>query len=108
MDEEIYIAKKEETIVSYAYGQYDIIERNSSYNTAVESAFYLEEIYVHPRYRFQGIGKSFYEYIEEEVQSKAQVLKVIAACDHYECLLRFYVQELGMSFNHALLVKWIQ
>ncbi len=44
-------------------------------------------------------------YYENDVQGRVDVIGVIATSYEYKRLLNFYVEELNMNFNHALLVK---
>lgn len=92
-------------IVAYALGNAKVLEERASYNEVGEKAFELDEIYVASAYRDKGIGRALYTFIEEDVCDRVDVIGVIATSYEYGRLLKFYVDDLGMSFNHALLIK---
>lgn len=101
----VYIATDDGRIVAYALGNIIELKEKTSYNEIGEKSFELDEIYVEPEYRNRGIGSALYKFVEEDVREKVDVIGVIATSYEYEKLLNFYVNELDMSFNHALLVK---
>lgn len=105
VDTDIYVALENGRIVAYAFGHIKTLEEATSYNKVGEKAFELDEIYVAKNYRNRGIGKKLYEFVELAVRDQADLLGLIATSYRYKDLLRFYIDELGMSFNHALLIK---
>ena len=105
IDREVYIATESNQVVAYAIGDIKVLEEKTSYNDVGEKAFELDELYVDANYRDKGIGKALYKYIESDVFDKVAVIGVIATSYEYKRLLKFYVEELNMNFNHALLVK---
>ena len=105
LDREVYIGTEDNRIVAYALGDIKVLEEKTSYNDIGEKAFELDELYVDVNYRNKGIGKALYKYIENDVQGRVDVIGVIATSYEYKRLLNFYVEELNMNFNHALLVK---
>ncbi|WP_369351079.1 GNAT family N-acetyltransferase [Streptococcus hillyeri] len=105
LNRELYVAREDDTIIAYALGDIKILTEKTSYNAVGESAFELDELYVKPAYRSQGIGQKLYRFMENDLLHKVSVIGVIAASYHYLELLKFYSDDLGMSFNHALLTK---
>lgn len=105
LNRELYVAREDDTIIAYALGDIKILTEKTSYNAVGESAFELDELYVKPAYRSQGIGQKLYRFMENDLLNKVSVIGVIAASYHYLELLKFYSDDLGMSFNHALLTK---
>ena len=101
----VYIATDYDRIVAYALGNIIELKEKTSYNEIGEKSFELDEIYVASDYRNRGIGKALYKFVEEDVRDKVDVIGVIATSYEYEKLLKFYVKDLDLSFNHALLVK---
>ncbi len=106
LDTDIYAALDGERIVAYAMGHTRVLEgQTTSYHRAGETAFELDELYVLPDYRAAGVGRALYRFLESAVARQADVIELYAVSYRYKDLLRFYCDELGMSFNHALLVK---
>lgn len=104
---DVYASLENGRIIAYALGHIKTLEKETSYNKAGEKAFELDEIYVAKDYRDQGIGKKLYEFVESRVRNQVDLIGLVAMSYRYRDLLRFYIEELGMSFNHALLVKRI-
>ena len=105
IEHEVYIATDDDRIVAYALGSIRVLEEKTSYNDVGEKAFELDEIYVAADYRNRGIGKALYKFIENDVRDRVDVIGVIATSYEYKRLLKFYIEDLDMRFNHALLVK---
>lgn len=105
LEKTVYAAFSGGRMVAYAMGHEETLERAHSYGQPGEKAFELDELYVTREYRKQGVGRALCEYLEAELGDKFALLQLIAATNRYEELLRFYVNELGMTFNYAFLVK---
>lgn len=104
-EKDIYIALDGDRIVAYAMGHTKVLQESTSYNKVGETAFELDELYVAPSYRDGGVGKALYRFVESALKDQVDVMALIAVSHRYQDLLRFYIDDLGMSFNHALLVK---
>lgn len=102
---EAIIAISQGDIVGYVYGSSRDLKEKTSYNEVGETVFEIEEIYVLPEYRHQGIGAKLFALMEETVSGRVDLLALIAVSREYPLLLKFYVDELGMTFQHALLTK---
>lgn len=107
INQELYVAFDECRIVAYAKGFICKLENKTSYNEKGEKCFYLDEIYVNKSYRHQKIGKLLYKFMEKDLKNRVKVIKVNAASKEYKKLLHFYIDQLDMSFNYALVVKRI-
>lgn len=105
LEKPIYAAFSDGRMVAYAMGHEETLERAHSYGKPGEKAFELDELYVTRSCRKQGVGRALCEYLEAELGGKFALIQLIAATNRYEELLRFYVNELGMTFNYAFLVK---
>lgn len=101
----IFIVFSNNEVIAYAVGDIKKLEEATSYNKIGEKAFELDEIYVLPNYRDQGIGRNLYRFLESELKDQVDLIGVIAMSHRYKDLLDFYINELGMTFNQALLVK---
>lgn len=102
---DVYLAMEKKRIIAYAFGHISVQKETTSYNKANEKAFELDEIYILSTYRNHGIGKELYRFIEKDVWNSVDVIRLIATSYQYQKLLNFYIKELGLQFNHALLVK---
>lgn len=105
IDRHLYVAISDGNIIGYALGDIKVLKEKTSYNEIGEKAFELDEIYVLKSHRNLGVGKELYKYIESNLVGVADMIGVIATSFKYKELLKFYVEDLGLSFNHALLVK---
>lgn len=102
---EVYVVEHHNEIIAYALGNIKTLKEKTSYNAIGERVFKLDEIFVSVEYRNKGIGKKLYRFIEADVCTRVDLISVIATSYAYKELLKFYIDELDMEFNHALLVK---
>ena len=102
---EVYVAIQDETIIGYALGEIKTLKEETSYNKVGEIAFELDELFVSKPYRSSKIGRELYTFLEKDLENKVDLIGVIATSYKYNELLSFYINALGMDFNHALLVK---
>lgn len=66
----------------------------------------IEELYVSPAYRSQGIGRALYEYAELAAnRGGAEYIFLSTSTRDFRRILHFYVDELGMEFWSARLFK---
>ena len=102
---EIRVARREGRIIAYALGHFRTLDQTTSYGRDGERVFELDELYVLPEYRGRGVGQALFRRLEADVRARADVIELIAASRDYAGLMKLYIDELGMTFNHALLVK---
>ncbi|WP_459129735.1 GNAT family N-acetyltransferase [Guggenheimella bovis] len=105
IDHDVYLALEGDRIVAYALGHISVQEEETSYNKIGEKAFELDEIYVARTHRDKGIGKELYRFLEKDIWDRVDVIGLVAVSYQYKKLLEFYIEELDLQFNHALLVK---
>ena len=105
INHDVYLAIDEGIIIAYALGHISVQKEETSFNKIGEKAFELDEIYVIRTHRDKGVGKELYRFLEKDILDKVDVIGVIATSYQYNRLLKFYIEELGLQFNHALLVK---
>ena len=67
----------------------------------------VDEIYVQPAFRCQGIGKALFQAMEHQIKCEgiASCIFLTAAAKNSRAILHFYLDELGMEFWHARLFK---
>jgi GNAT superfamily N-acetyltransferase len=101
----VYAALDGKEIIGYAMGHLTILTTASSLNAAGETAFVLDELYVRQSCRGKGVGKALFRFMENDVRDDVDVIDLIAASCRHADLLRFYIDELGMTFRYAGLSK---
>ncbi len=105
IDRDVYVAVEGDRVVAYALGHVSVQEVETSYNKIEEKAYELDELYVASTHRNRGIGRGIYKFLEDDLSDCVDVIKVIAVSKEYKGLLKFYIDELDLQFNHALLIK---
>ena len=71
------------------------------------ACFEVEELYVVPALRSQGIGKALFQYAAEAVRAEADYIVLSTATKNWRAIFHFYLDELGMEFWSARLIKKI-
>lgn len=104
----VVVAVDEGKVIGYAYGSEEVEEKERSYAKTGDKYFELEEIYVDKNYRCQGVGKMLYWYLEAMASLKGcKTIRLNAVSKDYKKLLNLYIDELGMDFISAYLIKKI-
>lgn len=103
--EPLIVALDEDVIVGYIFGHYYITENKNSYIEVGNKCFSVDELYVSPKYRSKGIGKALFRYLENEVRGKCSYITLSTSTKNYQAILKLYVEELGMNFHSAFLIK---
>lgn len=99
------VAVDNDEIVGYIFGHYHVAESKTSYMDAGSKCFTVDELYVRPEYRSQGIGKELFMRMENAVKGSCAYITLSTSTKDYKKILHFYAEELNMSFISALLVK---
>ncbi len=98
----------DDEIVGYLYGSIEVENKSRSYAEPGDCYFELEEIYVLPEYRNQGVGRRLIGFIEGYVRAcGCKSIRLNAVSKDYKRLLNFYVDIVGMDVISAYLVKQI-
>lgn len=101
----IFVAEENGEIIAYLFGH----PRKSKNQGAVvpdgTDYFEVEELYVKPEWRSQGIGSALFRYMEARVRPEAEYLMLGTATKNFRAILHFYIDELGMEFWSARLFK---
>ena len=103
--EPLYVAVDNDEIVGYIFGHYYDQKVDSSYANTGDKCFCLDELYVLPSYRGNGVGSELFRLIEDEVKDKCMCITLNTSTKDYKSILRLYIEELGMEFRSAFLVK---
>ena len=105
-DRRIFVAEEDGAIVGYLFGLTQRAERGSTVMDAGTAYFELEELYVIPRRRSQGIGRRLFALAEQAAREEGIThLLLSTATKDWKAILHFYIEELGMDFWSARLFK---
>lgn len=103
----VFAALDGQEIVGYLFGHKAVTEKDTPIYKCGEDYFELEELYVVPRYRNQGIGAKLFRYAEERIKEEVGLILLGTATKNYKAILHFYIEELEMEFWSAALFKRI-
>ena len=105
--EPCYIALEREKIIGYAFGHFYESDKKVSSIPQGQPCFELDELYVLPEYRNQGIGGKLYSLIEQEAKQAARYITLATSNKNYKGILKFYAEGQGMTFHSAFFTKTI-
>lgn len=103
--EPIVVAYANNDIVGYCFGEFYIEKSRFSYIEPGSKCFRIDEIYVLPEYRNKGIGKHLINLIQEKVKNECEYTVLSTSTKDYNKVLKFYVEDAGMEFHNAFLIK---
>ncbi len=103
----IFLAEDGGETVGYLFGRIRKSEQMKSIMPEGTPYFEVEELYVIPGRRSQGIGGELFRYAEEAVRPDARYMVLSTATKNWKAVFHFYLDELGMSFWSARLFKKI-
>lgn len=104
----VFLAERDGEIVGYLFGQLDRAKRASSIMVDETPYFEIEELYVVPGHRSEGIGKALFRFAERQIRETGTAFIMLStATKNYKSILHFYIEELGMDFWNARLFKKI-
>ena len=102
----IFLAERNGEVLGYLFGHKTSAERTNSIMEEGTSFFEIEELYVTPEHRSEGIGKKLFSFAEQTVQAEGiSYLMLSTATKDCKRILHFYLDELGMDFWSARLYK---
>lgn len=102
----IFLAERAGEVLGYLFGHKTAAERTNSIMEEGTAFFEIEELYVTPEHRSEGIGKKLFSFAEQTVQTEGiSYLMLSTATKNYKRILHFYLDELGMDFWSARLFK---
>lgn len=105
LEEPLVVALDGEKIVGYIFGQFYTQKTRTSYIEIGQRCFGVDELYVLPEYRSIGIGKTLFRMLEDHVREKCSYITLATSTKDYKAILRLYIEELGMNFHSAFLIK---
>ncbi len=102
----IFLAEQDGEILGYLLGRTELAERASSIMPDRTPYFEIEELYVVPGRRNEGIGRALFRSAEQEAKATGIAFVMLStATKNYKRILHFYIDELGMDFWSARLFK---
>ena len=104
----IFLALDGDTPVGYLLGHLCRAERDSTVMKAGTPFFEVEELYIVPQHRSQGLGGALFRYAENQVKPEAEYILLSTATKNWRAIFHFYLEELEMEFWNARLFKRIQ
>lgn len=103
--EPLVVAVEDGRIIGYVFGHFYAVERRTSYIEIGETCFSVDEFYVLPEYRSMGTGKKLFQLMEDHVKNQCAYITLSTSTKNYKAILKLYIEELGMSFHDAFLIK---
>ena len=104
----IFLARDGEKVVGYLFGNCFRSENMRSIMPEGSACFEVEEIYVIPARRSEGIGKALFEYAADTMKKEAEYITLSTATRNWKAVFHFYLDELDMNFWSARLFKRIR
>ena len=106
----IFLAEAGGEVVGYLFGHRELSQKATSIMPDGTPVFEIEELYVVPARRGQGIGKALFAFAEAAVagDGDAEYLMLSTATKNHRAILHFYLDEVGMQFWSARLFKRIR
>ena len=101
----VFLATKGAEMLGYLFGRMEKTERTTSVMPEGTTVFEIEEIYVKPKYRSQGIGRALFSFAEKDVSPEAEYITLSTATKNWKAISHFYLDELGLEFWSARLFK---
>lgn len=102
----IFLAEEDGVILGYLFGLRETAKEKSTVMDADTPYFELEEIYVIPSRRSQGVGRALFACAEETLRAEGlPYLLLSTATKNARAILHFYLDELDMTFWNARLFK---
>ena len=101
----IFLAEDEDGIEAYLLGKLETAKNMKSIMAEGTAYFEVEELYVVPEKRSQGIGEALFHFAEEKIKKEAEFIVLSTASKNSKAILHFYLDELGMQFWSARLFK---
>ena len=104
----IFLAEEESRTIGYLFGHGFKSENMRSIMPEGSDCFEVEELYVCPGFRSQGIGSALFRFASEAVKADAEYMVLSTATKNWQAIFHFYLDELGMQFWSARLFTRIR
>ncbi|MGX8692592.1 MAG: GNAT family N-acetyltransferase [Clostridia bacterium] len=105
----VFLAEEDGAIGGYLFGLRESAKQKTSFMDAGTPYFEIEEIYVIPSRRSQGVGRALFACAEKTMRAEGlPFLMLSTATKNARAILHFYLDELDMSFWSARLFKRLE
>lgn len=104
----VFVAEEDGKIVGYLFGKLEEAKKMSSIMPEGTPYFEVEELYVVPEKRSQGMGKALFEHAENVLSTETKFFVLSTATKNWKAIFHFYLDEVGMDFWSARLYKKIR
>lgn len=105
----VFLAEENGIILGYLFGLREKTEKQSSVMDAETPYFEIEELYVVPSRRSQGIGRRLFDFAEAAARKDGlPYLMLSTATKNARAILHFYLEEMDMTFWSARLFKKLE
>ncbi|MBR6004130.1 MAG: GNAT family N-acetyltransferase [Lachnospiraceae bacterium] len=104
----IFFAEENKETVGYLFGNICKSKNMKSIIPEGTPYFEVEELYVTPKKRSQGIGEKLFLFAENAVKDEAEYMILSTATKNWKAIFHFYIDELNMQFWSARLFKKIE
>ncbi len=104
----IFVAEDGDTVIGYLFGKVYQSKQMKSIMPEGTPCFEVEELYVVPEKRSQGIGAKLFQYAEKAMEPEAEYFVLSTAAKNWKAIFHFYLDELDMTFWSARLFKKIE
>ena len=101
----IFLAEEDGAVIGYLMGRQVVAGKTNSVMEVGTVYFEVEELYVKPAHRSQGVGSALFRYMEAHLEPELRYVLLASAAKNYKAVLHFYIEELGMEFWSATLFK---
>ena len=101
----IFLARENGKTVGYLFGHCFDSENMKSIMPEHSRCFEVEEIYVIPERRSQGIGRALFESAADVMKTEADYVTLSTATKNWKAVFHFYLDELDMTFWSARLFR---
>ena len=105
LKEPCFIALDGNKIVGYTFGHFYVKENKTSCIEIGSRCFDVDELYVLPEYRDKKIGGTLFKMIENFVKNDVDYITLSTPTKDYKRTLKFYVDNVDMTFHSAYLIK---
>ena len=106
--EPVYVAKDNDKIIGYSFGSCYISTKRFAGMEIGSKCFSVDELYVLPEYRSRGIGRQLYKALVDEMSKNVDFITLSTSTKCYSQILKFYCEDLGLTFHDAFLFRKVK
>ena len=104
----VFLAEADGAVVGYLFGKLCKSEKQRSIMPDGTDYFEVEELYVVPARRSEGVGAALFAYAEAQLRAETEFILLSTATKNARAILHFYLDVVGMEFWSARLFKRIR